>query len=106
VYHSSRYVDEHLVIRLNQELSDSDIEQLNQDFADILLTGKISKSKALPEELGQDATISSPEQSAIDQLPRLVLHFNQLDHGRLYQLIATINQMGIPTPATAHPERK
>jgi uncharacterized protein (TIGR00730 family) len=106
VYHSSRYVDERLVIRLNQELSDSDVEQLNQKFADILLTGKISKSKALPAELGRDAATSSPEQSAIDQLPRLVLHFNQLDHGRLYQLIATINQMGIPTPATAHPERK
>jgi hypothetical protein len=39
-------------------------------------------------------------------LPRLVLHFNQLDHGRLYQLIARINQMGVPTPATEHPERK
>jgi uncharacterized protein (TIGR00730 family) len=105
VYHSSRYVGEQLVLRLNQELSDAEVEQLNQEFADILLTGQITKSGALPEELGQDT--DAPDTAAkIDRLPRLVLHFNQLDHGRLYQLIARVNQMGIPTPETEHPERK
>lgn len=101
VYHSSRYVGERLVLRLNQELSDSEVAQLNQEFADIILTGQIVKSAALPEEIQKDQP--APDISA---LPRLVLHFNQLDHGRLYQLIATINQMGVPTPATDHPERK
>jgi uncharacterized protein (TIGR00730 family) len=101
VYHSSRYVDERLVLRLNQELSDGEVGQLNQEFADILLTGKIEKSAALPEELQKDQP--GPDISA---LPRLVLHFNQLDHGRLYQLIAQINQMGVHTAAAEHPERK
>jgi uncharacterized protein (TIGR00730 family) len=105
VYHSSRYVGERLVLRLNQELSDAAVDQLNQNFADILLTGTIAKSQALPEEIGKDTDFPQA-QLEINKLPRLVLHFNQLDHGRLYQLIGAINQMGQPTPASAHPERK
>jgi len=96
VYHSSRYVKEKLVIRLKTELSDTQVEQLNTDFSDILVKGRIEKSIALPQE-AQDETAA---------LPRLVLYFNQRDLGRLYQAIATINQMGTPTPAAAHPERK
>jgi len=96
VYHSSRYVRETLVIRLKTDLTDADVEQLNADFSDILIKGRIEKSQALPQE-AQDETA---------QLPRLVLYFNQRDLGRLYQMIATINQMGMPTPGAAHPERK
>jgi uncharacterized protein (TIGR00730 family) len=96
VYHSCRYVNEKLVIRLKSELSDASIEQLNADFSDIVVTGKIEKSQALPPEVGDETF----------DLPRLVLHFNQRDLGRLYQLIATINQMGAASPAAAHPEQK
>ncbi len=96
VYHSSRYVDNRLVIRLKTDLSDADVEQLNTNFSDILVKGRIEKSCALPQET-QDETAG---------LPRLVLDFNQRDLGRLYQLIAAINQLGIPSPAGAHPERK
>lgn len=96
VYHSSRYVREKLVIRLKTDLTDADIEQLNADFSDILLKGRIEKSQALPQE-AQDETA---------QLPRLVLYFNQRDLGRFYQMIATINQMGMPSPGAAHPELK
>lgn len=95
VYHSSRYVKEKLVIRLKTELSDEQVEQLNTDFSDILVKGRIEKSIALPQE-AQDETAD---------LPRLVLYFNQRDLGRLYQAIATINQMGKPTTAP-HPELK
>lgn len=96
VYHSSRYVSDKLVIRLKSGLSDAGIEQLNTDFSDILVKGRIERSQALPQE-AQDETV---------ELPRLVLCFNQRDLGRLYQLIATINELGTPTPAAAHPERK
>ncbi|NER02202.1 MAG: LOG family protein [Okeania sp. SIO3C4] len=87
IYHSSRYVGEKLVIRLNSELSESDVEFLNQEFSDILTMGRIEKSKALPEELG-DETVD---------LPRLVLNFNQKYSGRLYQMIAQINKTGALT---------
>ncbi|HLO85186.1 MAG TPA: LOG family protein [Nostocaceae cyanobacterium] len=97
VYHSSRYVGDQLVIRLRQELSDSQVELLNDDFGDILVTGRIEKSQVLPQE-GQDET---------SELPRLVLYFNQRDLGRLYQMIAAINQIGTPSKEeAAHPERK
>ena len=96
VYHSSRYVSDKLVIRLKSGLSDAGMEQLNTDFSDILVKGRIERSQALPQE-AQDETVD---------LPRLVLGFNQRDLGRLYQLIATINELGTPTPAAAHPERK
>ncbi len=97
VYHSSRYVGDQLVIRLTTDLSDTEVEKLNAGFSDILVKGKIEKSQALSQE-GQDETIG---------LPRLVLYFNQRDLGRLYQMIAVINQMGIHTvEETGHPERK
>jgi hypothetical protein len=97
VYHSSRYVRDKLIIRLKTDLSEDEVEQLNADFSDILVTGRIEKSKALPQE-AQDETMD---------LPRLVLYFNQRDLGRLYQMIATINKMGSPSPeTTAHPELK
>lgn len=96
VYHSSRYVGDQLVIRLKSELSDADVEKLNADFSDILVKGRIEKSRALPQE--------TPDETA--ELPRLVLYFNRRDSGRLYQLIATISQMGASSPAATHPERK
>lgn len=96
IYHSSRYVDQQFVIRLKSELSDGDIEQLNANFSDILVKGKIEKSRALPQENTDETT----------ELPRLVLYFNRRDSGRLYQLLATINQMGASSPAASHPELK
>jgi uncharacterized protein (TIGR00730 family) len=96
VYHSSRYVGKQFVMRLHSELSDQVVEQLNQDFADILTHGKIEKSKALPAEKWDES---------ID-LPRLVFYFNQKNLGRLYQMIALINQLGGASLATEHPEIK
>jgi len=97
VYHSSRYVKNKFIIRLKSELSDADVEQLNEDFKDILVQGRIEKSQALSQEAG-DKTVG---------LPRLVLHFNQRDFGRLYQMIAAINKMEpLSACAADHPECK
>lgn len=97
VYHSTRYVEDKFVIRLKTDLSDADVEHLNDRFSDILVKGRIEKTQALPEEAGDETW----------ELPRLVLYFNQRDFGRLYQMIATINQLLTPPPAVAaHPELK
>jgi len=77
------------VIRLKTNLSDVDVEQLNTDFSDILVKGR--KSQTLPQE-AQDESAG---------LPCLVLYFNQRDLGRLYQLIAAINQLGTLTSSSA-----
>jgi uncharacterized protein (TIGR00730 family) len=97
VYHSSRYVGEQLVIRLKSALSDLAIAQLNTQFKDILLRGRIERSDSLAEEKYDETA----------HLPRLLLYFNQRDLGRLYQLISEINRLGSPPIEDfQHPERK
>jgi uncharacterized protein (TIGR00730 family) len=96
VYHSSRYVGKRLILRLNSELSDEGLEQLNSEFSDIVIQGRIEKSKTLPQESGDETSL----------LPRLALDFNQRNLGRLYQLIARINQLGNPSLESTHPEDK
>lgn len=83
-YHSSRFVNDRLVLRLKGELNDGAIATLNGEFPDLLVSGLIEKTTALPEELGDDT----------ERLPRLILHFNRSNYGRLHQLIRRINQLG------------
>lgn len=96
VYHSSRYVGPMLVLRLKVELADADVEAINRAFEDILVTGAIEKTAAFPEELA-DETVA---------LPRLKLHYDQRNTGRLYQLIAEINRRGAAQLTEVHPEQK
>ena len=95
VFHSCHYVGNRLVMRLNLELTDDDVEQLNQNFSDILVKGRIEKSQPLPHEV-----------QTTEGLSHLSMYFNQRDLGRLYQLIAAINQFGIPVEGYTHPEWK
>jgi len=82
-YHSSRYVENRLVIRLTSELSPGDIRKLAEQFQDILLPGgKIVATGALEAET-DDADMTD--------LPRLVVDFNRRDFGRLRSLIDAIN---------------
>lgn len=96
-FHSCRYVGNHLVMRLNIDISDEAVAHLNHNFSDILVKGQIEKSHALPQE-AQDMSIGKS---------RLLLHFNQRDLGRLYQMINEINRLGIePSEDVPHPELK
>lgn len=96
VYHSCRYTSDRLIIRLKSDLPEGAIDLLNQEFGDILAKGTIEKSAALPEEQ-KDETIA---------LPRLVMHFNNRDFGRLHQLIWRLNDLGDHRPEAQHPEQK
>lgn len=82
VYHSLRYVNDMLVLRITQPLSFDDLEQINETFADIVIEGKIEQVTALPEESNE------PE---LAQLPRIKLRFNRRNLGRLRMLIDAIN---------------
>ncbi len=82
-YHSMRYVNGQLVLRLTSPLSTNNIRILKGTFQDILLPqGNIASSGALPVE--------REDSDAVD-LPRLVLDFNRHDFGRLRSLIDAIN---------------
>ena len=97
VYHSSRYVGDQFAIRLKVALCDRDLDFLNQEFSDLVASGKIVQTTALADE---------EEDSEIANLPRLVFKFDRRDFGRLYQMIGNINQMGIDPCLDTHPESK
>jgi uncharacterized protein (TIGR00730 family) len=96
VYHSSRYVGNQLVIRLKYPLSAPALDQLNVEFSDLLVKGQIETSAALPAEKGDET----------ESLPRIVMHFNHRDFGRLHLLIRRLNKYGLHSPESDHPEEK
>lgn len=91
VYHSSRYVDGVLVLRLQEALPRAVLGELEGRFADIL-EGKLEVRGPFPEES------DVPE---LDPLPRLVVPFNRRSYGRLRQLIDAVNLA--PVEGTAQP---
>ena len=93
VYHSMRYVHNTLVLRVREAPDEALLEELNGEFADILLKGSITVSGPLPEEKDE------PE---LADLPRLVLRFNRRSLGRLRLLIDFVNAR---CPQSADEER-
>ena len=83
VYHSIRYISGLTVIRLNRKISDKTLNFLNKEFKDILTSGKIILSTAMNEELQKGEHLD---------LPRLIMHFNLHDYGRLCKMICVINE--------------
>ena len=82
-YHSLRYVDKHVVIRLTSAIDQVSIGELKERFQDILVPqGNIYISGPLPEEADE------PE---LAELPRLIVDFNRQDFGNLRLLIDVIN---------------
>jgi uncharacterized protein (TIGR00730 family) len=82
-YHSLRYVGNQLLIRLNSEISESAVEALKCDFADMLNPGGvICLSGPFPEEM---------DETDIQHLPRLVVDFNRCAFGRLKDFIDAVN---------------
>jgi uncharacterized protein (TIGR00730 family) len=83
-YHSLRFVEGKLVIRLNKELSDADIEVLGSEFPEVLRAGtRIERSAPFPEEADEPDLL---------HLPRLVLNFDHQHYGLLIAFIGRINQ--------------
>ncbi|MCE2811418.1 MAG: LOG family protein [Planctomycetaceae bacterium] len=82
VYHSMRYVDDALIMRLTSRLTPEKLDKLNVDFADILVSGSIEQVGMLADEAGE---------TELAELPRIKLHFNRRNLGRLRQLIDAIN---------------
>ena len=83
VYQSSRWVGSQLVLRLSHRLTSGAVAELNREFADLLRSGKIEQTSALPEEKNQ------PE---IADLPRLVFTPHRTAFGRYRRLIDAVNR--------------
>ncbi len=86
VYHSSRYVDGKLVLRLNHEIPDELVDRLSVDYADIIVRGTIHKVETSKAERESDD---------VAELPRISFVFDRRGFGRLRGLVNEINRDGI-----------
>lgn len=84
-YDSLRWADDVLVLRLKNTPTDAEIETLNDEFASLLVGGRIESTGALP--------IEQADHDRVD-LPRLALRLRQREVGGLYRLIDAINALG------------
>ena len=90
VYHSLRMVGNTMVMRIQQQLSERELTLLNTEFSDLLVHGQFQQIEALPEEL---------DEPHLSHLPRLTLHFNWKELGRLRQCIDWLNGRAVATQA-------
>jgi uncharacterized protein (TIGR00730 family) len=82
-YHSMRYVNKKLVIRLQRSLAEEALAQVAKEFQDLLVPGgSFRQGAALPEEFDDSDTL---------ELPRLILDFNRSALARLKALIDALN---------------
>lgn len=79
VYHSSRYVRDDLVLRLNHEISDEDVERLNDEYGFLIKSGRMEQRG--PLELEDDHL----------GLPRLVFTHTRRQFGHVRRLVDSIN---------------
>jgi uncharacterized protein (TIGR00730 family) len=82
VFHSYRYVKSHIVFRLQRRLSQRQLTELNTRFTDIVKTGIIDQSAALPEE---------QDEESLAHLPRLIFTPHKRKYGRYREFINAIN---------------
>lgn len=85
VYHSMRYIGDHMVMRLNRELAPDLLALIATQFADLVKSGTFEQVPAHPSEQGDEHIL---------HLPRLKFSFNRRLFGRLRQLIDFINERG------------
>jgi uncharacterized protein (TIGR00730 family) len=81
-YHSQRYVDGELVLRLHHEPDDALIARLNTEFADIVVRGQIARIEATRIEVAE---------RDVPELPRLRFRFDRHSYARLRALIDVLN---------------
>jgi hypothetical protein len=81
-YHSIRFVGRQLAMRLKESITIAQLDQLHEQFGDLLADGGFELRGPLTEEL---------DEPALRDLPRLVFNFNRRSAGRLRQLIDHLN---------------
>ncbi|MGE4406100.1 LOG family protein [Pseudomonas sp.] len=91
-FHSSRWLKDRFVLRMNHPLNEQAMAYLNDEFADLCLSGEFEQQACCESELDE------PE---LQRLPRLSFAFNGRDHGRLRELTDYINEPASWAPLLA-----
>lgn len=87
-YHSQRYASGKLILRVRQAPDDKQLEQINEEFSDIVAEGPIERSQPTSAEI-EDGDALEHE--------RIALTFDRRKFGRLRQLIDRLNDLaGLP----------
>ncbi len=84
-YHSMRYVEDLVIMRLNKPPTPALIERLNQDYKDILVAGASFEIPTTPHPAERN------EPTDVLALPRVTFRFVRKQFGRLRRLIDEIN---------------
>jgi hypothetical protein len=92
-YHSQRYVDGRLVLRVGTAPSPELLEQLNDEFSDIVVSGRIEVIEPTPAEVRDG--------DALDK-ERVSFHFDRRQFGALRRLLNRLNEE-VATPVEVHP---
>ncbi len=82
-YHSMRYVGTELVLRMQSTVSDDLLEELNDAFGDIVVSGRIERAQPTNAEIRDKDQLG---------MARLSMVFNNASFSRLRALIDTINR--------------
>lgn len=93
-YHSERYIDGRLVIRLRHTPTDDQVNTLNEEFADAITDGRIERVDPHEYEIR--------EQDALD-CARLRMAFDRRKAGRLRRLVDRVNSFAHPAPGFEGP---
>ena len=88
-FDSIRWVGNRLVVRLRAEPTDDELLGLNDEYGDLLVEGKITRSGPLRAEVSDNDKL---------ELPRLMLQFNVRKGARFRDLIRTLNSLGSAPP--------
>ena len=81
-FHSIRFVDRALVVRLRNLPSDEELERLGEDFADIVTSGRIEAAQPSPAEIADHDHV---------ELARIRFRFDRTHWARLRKLIDALN---------------
>jgi len=82
-YHSMRWVDDQLVLRLERPLSEARLAELRVEFADIIDHGTLEPIPPFPVEI--------EDEDEVDR-PRLALRFDNRQFARLTQLVRALSR--------------
>jgi uncharacterized protein (TIGR00730 family) len=92
-YHSLRFVEGDLVLRLHQLPSPAELAKLNEEFADIVTRGEIEVAEASKAEHAD---------SDVPELARLRMRFDRHGYARLRNLINRLNALAGPAADSDH----